>query len=551
MPGHGAAVRETIQREATGQASRDLTALVRQIQVILPHINEDVACEGLVQCDEDVERAIEYLLTRPTPAKKTKEKKKKEAEPTQDALAAASQEEAGPEVAAATNGKAEEAVEKEEQREKTTAERELHKLRKKLREIERIEERLSNGENVDPLQKAKIDKKHELEGPIMALEETVQQEENEREAAKEREREAARRAAEEEARRQREERERELRERREKERQEREEQLRQRQQQQMRQRQEQKPPQQQPQYPPQPQQPPQQQFSPQQYQQQRSNFMSSPPAHAPAPISAAPTAPPAQTRQQPMATQNNAGGKGGELLAMLHSNKSAAHDGYNQTRSIAQQLSGGAPARQFAGGGGGPAEQPQQTYAPPIRGTHKMPNWNGEGDEAPEKDESFMDTYSTPLDMTDISEEKRKRAAQLAAEIEREQGYSRGGGDKGGYSKGERGGKGYGDKGGDKGSKGKGKGKRDRDDWKGGDKGGWKGRDGKDGKDDRKGGGKGKREDRGKGSSWQDKEGKDGRDSKGRGKDGSKGASKSKGGGFDRDRGGLPPAPASELTAWN
>jgi len=67
-----------------------------------------------------------------------------------------------------------------ESRPKTATEREAARLRKKLREIERIEERLARGEKVDPLQLPKLDKKHEVELELIEADRRVQQEESQR-----------------------------------------------------------------------------------------------------------------------------------------------------------------------------------------------------------------------------------------------------------------------------------------------------------------------------------------------------------------------------------
>lgn len=67
-----------------------------------------------------------------------------------------------------------------ESRPKTATEREAARLRKKLREIERIEERLARGEKVDPLQLPKLDKKHEVQLELIEADRRVQQEEDQR-----------------------------------------------------------------------------------------------------------------------------------------------------------------------------------------------------------------------------------------------------------------------------------------------------------------------------------------------------------------------------------
>jgi len=70
-------------RAELGSSTRDLTALVNQVTSILPQFSDDAVCEALVQVDEDVERAVEFLLSRPIVVKpvQTKAKKTKEAPP--------------------------------------------------------------------------------------------------------------------------------------------------------------------------------------------------------------------------------------------------------------------------------------------------------------------------------------------------------------------------------------------------------------------------------------------------------------------------------------
>mmetsp|Transcript_12598 Transcript_12598/g.20820 ORF Transcript_12598/g.20820 Transcript_12598/m.20820 type:complete len:498 (-) Transcript_12598:134-1627(-) len=209
----------TVRKELGASTSRDLTDLVKQVTLILPQFSDDSVCEALVQCDEDVERAIELLLSRPAPPKKPTKAKKtttqqqsSEAGPS-DAGNSSSQsgskskeisappardltplvekiveilprcsEDAAYEALVQAGEDVEKAMGKLvnkylpvkkpskasadacdlEERPKTPAEKEVHKLTKKLREIGVIEERLRSGEKVDALQMPKLEKKGEL-----------------------------------------------------------------------------------------------------------------------------------------------------------------------------------------------------------------------------------------------------------------------------------------------------------------------------------------------------------------------------------------------------
>jgi len=65
-----------VRRDLGGSNSRDLSSLVGQVTAILPQFSDDACCEALVQCDEDVGRAVELLLSRPVSAKKAAKDKK-------------------------------------------------------------------------------------------------------------------------------------------------------------------------------------------------------------------------------------------------------------------------------------------------------------------------------------------------------------------------------------------------------------------------------------------------------------------------------------------
>lgn len=64
-------------RAELGSSTRDLTPLVNQVTSILPQFSDDAVCEALVQVDEDVERAVEFLLARPIVVKPQQTKAKK------------------------------------------------------------------------------------------------------------------------------------------------------------------------------------------------------------------------------------------------------------------------------------------------------------------------------------------------------------------------------------------------------------------------------------------------------------------------------------------
>ncbi|CAE7684249.1 DEGP1 [Symbiodinium sp. KB8] len=175
------ALLSSAQKDIIGSQARDYTALVRQVKDILPQFSDDQVCDALVQSNEDISRAVELLMSQqPT----SKQSKKKEKHKNREARAQAEAETA--EAAFEASGHVEKqyadeaANEPREERPKTAAEKEAAKLRKKLREIERIEDKVARGEKVDPLQLPKLDKKRETEVELRAAEHKILQEEEER-----------------------------------------------------------------------------------------------------------------------------------------------------------------------------------------------------------------------------------------------------------------------------------------------------------------------------------------------------------------------------------
>mmetsp|Transcript_29805 Transcript_29805/g.79234 ORF Transcript_29805/g.79234 Transcript_29805/m.79234 type:complete len:518 (-) Transcript_29805:94-1647(-) len=167
-----------------GSNSRDLTAKVQQVREVLPWSSDDQCCQALVDADEDVMRAIELLLTLP---KKSKSKTRREEShgsgagvPTEAAPASSELES---EQLAPADGQVEPSLEvqptgqeppvKQRDRPPTALEKELMKMRKKLREITKIEDRLSAGEKVDPLQLPKLERKGEVAAEVARLENQV------------------------------------------------------------------------------------------------------------------------------------------------------------------------------------------------------------------------------------------------------------------------------------------------------------------------------------------------------------------------------------------
>jgi len=192
-----------------GAQSRDYTQLVRKVKDILPQYSDDVVCEALIQTDEDVMRAVDLLLSAAFADKAGKKRREKRDKADSGSRAVAT----GPAPRAAEPSAEEDGwgawgedatgdhkVERSE-RPKTEVEKHAARLRKKLREIERIEDRLKSGDKVDPLQLPKIDKKNEVMQELAETERKVREEERQREEER-RQQEEERRREEEELRRQ-------------------------------------------------------------------------------------------------------------------------------------------------------------------------------------------------------------------------------------------------------------------------------------------------------------------------------------------------------------
>lgn len=65
-----ASVRRDLADASGGPASRDLTSLVAEVIAILPQYSPDAACTALVEADEDVQKAVDLLISRPLPGGK-------------------------------------------------------------------------------------------------------------------------------------------------------------------------------------------------------------------------------------------------------------------------------------------------------------------------------------------------------------------------------------------------------------------------------------------------------------------------------------------------
>eukprot|EP00933_Yihiella_yeosuensis_P037752 TRINITY_DN31743_c0_g1_i1.p1 TRINITY_DN31743_c0_g1~~TRINITY_DN31743_c0_g1_i1.p1 ORF type:complete len:512 (+),score=147.34 TRINITY_DN31743_c0_g1_i1:72-1538(+) len=460
------AILSTVQKEF-GNQSRDFSGLVRQVKDILPQYSDDIVCDALIQSDEDVMRAVDLLLNSTFTTKAGKKREKKLA------AEAAKQSEAGSQQARGSGDWAneEEAVQEaaapaappREERPKTENEKAVARLRKKMREIKTIEEKLARGEKVDPLQLPKLEKKSDLEYDILVLERKIRQEEaqmleeqkaleeeQKKQAAEERRRqeEELRQAQEEERRRRQQEEAAHLaRERATAERAERAEVQRARDLQFQREQEA-------------------------QHQPLQQEWQQSPP--------------------QPQGL--GLGDMSSQLLGMLHKNPAPESDSYEQSRRMADELSGG---RVGKGGGkgkksggynrqhddwnGGYQQQRYQNWnSKGGRGdwnskgdwhsngnwhSQKNDNWSAEERKAPDREahrqeggkgkkDSLIDDYSTPLDISRIPAEKRAEAERIAKEIE----HGSGGYDNSNRGRSNGGGKGDYRKGGGK-SKGKSKGK--------------------------------------------------------------------------------------------
>ncbi|CAD7947987.1 unnamed protein product [Amoebophrya sp. A25] len=207
----------TVTRDLQAYQSRDLGPQVHSIMAILPQCSEEKACDALIHAGEDIEGAIELLLTSmdASPKKKVPQQpavvpqqvmsqvpiqqmeeeveqvivqqpkspvtqvKPVEPEPVVVEQPAPPEEEVFdpqpnvPEMSYFLN-----MVKRD--RAPTTAEKHLLKLRKKMREIEMIEKKLASNEKVDALQLPKLEKKGdltiELEGYETAVNKTLVEE---------------------------------------------------------------------------------------------------------------------------------------------------------------------------------------------------------------------------------------------------------------------------------------------------------------------------------------------------------------------------------------
>lgn len=479
------------QKDLVGQ-SRDLTQLVRKVKDILPQHTDDHICEALIQCDEDIDRSVELLLNTPFQAKAGKKKKERkdrqaathdEANNHGDAYAAEEAragdegwgdwgddtvgggKELQPEVANTVEVP-------QDDRPKTEAEKHASKLRKKLREIERIEERLRKQEKVDPLQLPKIEKKAEVADELALAERKVREEEAAREEERRIQEEELRRIQEEERRRREEE--------------ERQERLRmeeQRRAEAARHEEERR-------------REAAEQEAARRQRLSQSFAFKAPPSQPPQAYSQRQSQPAGKQSGQPQAM-------GAQLLSMLHKDTGEAQTNYQQSRQIADQMSGGRSSvikgqggkggsKGRGGGGGGNssagAAAPEREPGGPgyaLRSRRMFQkDWAHEEDDddgpTPEQDSELTNQYSTPLDKTRFTAEQVAEAERIANEIEKDVGsgppreqYRRGTDE--GHRRGNEDYRRSGDKGGERGSggKGKGRGRSSKGEYKGdGEKGG-------------------------------------------------------------------------------
>jgi len=499
---------------------------VKQVREVLPQCSEDICCQALVEADEDVMQAVELLLTRPPkPKAKPKAKVNKVDKAEKDKVtnneknghadgrsyetsAAFSSEPNYSGSASSSNvpyysqqETAEEAVPPQmqqpelPQRPLTSAGKELMKLQKKLREVQKIEQRISAGEKVDQMQMDKLGRKWELKAAERRQEQIVAAEDVQRDKEEAIERENLRKQEEEDARNRarEEEAEREARLQQQQQQQQQQAQLQQQaaleqQQEQQRQQlyaqqaiaqqQQQAAAQQQRlqfmQQAPQASTAPTQGYSSSPYQQQPQQQavpQYQPPQHIPQvcqqqlqqPAASSrqthqqvqqpqqqqqqqkpPTYPPQQ--QRPQAVNNNAEA-GATLLAMLHGGRKAPSNhavqqstGANVSSNAVQ--SGEASSYQavqqsseaFNDGFGAAGNHGSNDYRKePRKG--RMPGYEDMTRTNPDgklDESSFMNKYSTPLNPSDFSEEMRARAKAIADEIEGDNGYNKEGSRKGG-----------------------------------------------------------------------------------------------------------------------
>lgn len=489
-----------------GSNSRDLSRLVKQVREVLPHCSEDICCQALVEADEDVMQAVDLLLTRP-PKPKAKPKKAEKGEKEkvtsneknghsngrlQEASGASTSEPNYSGSSSSTNvpyysqnaAEASKLPETQQpempQRPLTPAGKELKNLQKKLREVQKIEQRINAGEKVDQMQLEKLNRKWELKAAERRQEQIVAAEDLQRDKDEAVEREKRQKQEEEEAR-------------------ARQEEARLQQQQEELHRQQQAQLQRQQQAALQEQQ--QQQLHAQQQAAQRAaaqqaasqqqaaaqqqrlanteqtpqassvsaqghaapayrqqQAISQPPQQAPkiqqmlleqmSQTSRHPQQQPPQTsasQQHTQAASNNAEA-GATLLAMLHGGRKApSHQVVQQSQEAVHSSGPSSSEYQYSRN-----EYRNESRKARSMGYEAMTSTSADG----KVDESaFMNEYSTPLDMSTFSEERLARAQAIADEIE---GNTRKGGgkSKGKYSKGDYGSNGKGDKGGKYGGKG-------------------------------------------------------------------------------------------------
>jgi len=410
-------------------SSGKLEHLVQQVLTILPQSEEDTIRQALVDSREDLGKSVDLLMTKMFNSNMSV--KVREAASDQDGIFDISEREARP---------------------KTTGEKEAQKLGKKMREIERIEERVRNKEKVDPLQLPKLDKKGELQAQLTKAEEVARAEAVKADAEERQQIKAEQDAAMKAAR----------------------------------------------------------AAVADLKAKSKANSRSRESHKAVSAVPPAPSAPPVQPEELASTQAMSEGGDptkkeaGMKILNMLHGSRQQAQSyaGYEQSANLATEL------------GGRNAHQGDDMWKLSEGGTGKAPRWSDESWESQDKSWDHMNEYSTPLPA--VSKEQRLHAERIAKEIEEESkdggGYEYKGRSKGG------GGKGYKS---DRRDDGKGKGKRD-------------------GKDDRDG--KGRREYKGDREGKGYREGKGDRDYEGKGdregKSDRKGKGKDRGGDFDEGKGG-------------
>lgn len=431
-------------REKTVQelcrSSRDLSGLVEQVRAILPQFSADLTCEALIQNDEDVSATINYLLTHCHLAKpksgKRKKKQKEESGRTLDEVEEEEQEQAEEVPETFKDAPEEQPVEEErEERIPTVAEKLALRLKKKLREIERIEDKFAREGKVDKMQLPKLERKTEILSELQNAQAEVEMERQQfaaefeartrAEAAARAE--AARKVITETT-----------------------------------------------------------AAAEQERQQRLWDQRQGAPAPTPAPVQQYRPEAPLTAPQQPRQPSEC---KGAELLSMLQTQKTPSGPNYQQAEQLAQDLSSGrwmhvqrfgttqnqqspveqqsAPSQRPTATGNAHQNWSQAPSSQPVKqswddqttwteedycSTPLDPNSLTEEQRRQVDKKRFMDSYSTPLDSNSLTEEQRRQAERIAKEIEGGQNRSpedrRNGGSGGGYGGGKKGGYGGGKKGG-------------------------------------------------------------------------------------------------------